>query len=239
MSSTSPASNPGPNSSASWSVPARRRGFVAAGLLLVVGGALAFSPKPNSVHHDEKWVADGLPKRVASFQMAPAQDLSVPYCTYKMDPATYQILRPWGIVPRVFQKGDGESYDVVVIGSNLKDSFHDPAVCFSAQGWTLSNARQETLATKTYGDVPVTMVDMEREGQKTIAMYFYRLRDGYIASNVGAKKEMVVYKLRHFGKDNEGGFIRIIPNSGANLEKLKAFAAQWVDEASKTSGGYY
>ncbi|RYG81418.1 exosortase-associated EpsI family protein, partial [bacterium] len=228
-----------PNSSASWLGPARKRAFVAAGLLLAVGGALAFSPRPDAVQHDEKWVAAGLPTQVASFRMAPAQDASVPYCSYKMDASTYQILQPWGIVPRVFQNANGESYDVVVIGSNLKDSFHDPAVCFSAQGWNLSNARQEMLATKTYGSVPVTIVDMEREGQKTIAMYFYRLRDGYIASNTGAKKEMFVYKLRRFGKDNEGGFIRIIPNSNANLEKLKLFAAQWVDEAAKTSGGYY
>lgn len=235
-----PAPKISPDTSAAWLGPARRRAFVAAGLLLAVGGALAFAPRPNSVRHDEKWVADGLPTKVADFRMMAAQDPSVPYCSYKMDPATYQILQPWGIVPRVFQRGgSAESYDVVVIGSNLKDSFHDPGVCFSAQGWNLSNAREETLATKAYGAVPVTLVDMEREGQKTIAMYFYRLREGYVASNTGAKKEMLVYKLRRFGKDNEGGFIRIIPNGAADLAKLKAFAAQWVDEAAKTSGGYY
>ena len=225
----------------SWLGPARKRAFVAAGLLLAVGGALALAPKPSAVKRSEEQVANQLPTKFSGFRMAPASDPSVPYCTYKMDPVTYDILKPWGIVPRVFQK-EGESYDVVVIGSNSKDSFHDPAVCFSAQGWNLSNAREETLETQAYGKVPVTLVDMDKEGTKTIAMYFYRLRDGYVASNSGVKKQMLMYKLTppHIGRDDEGGFIRIIPNGGgADLQKLKTFAAQWVDAAAKSSGGYY
>ena len=223
-----------------WMYPARRRAFVAAGLLLVLGAGLAVASKPSATKRTEKEVADQLPTEFSGFRMAPAQDSSVPYCTYKMDQATYDILRPWGIIARVFQKS-GESYDVVVIGSNTKDSFHDPAVCFSAQGWNLSNAREEMVQTKAYGEVPVTLVDMNREGQKTIAMYFYRLRDGYVASNTGVKEKMLLYKLmpQHIGKDNEGGFIRIIPNGGADLQKLKTFAGQWVDAAAKSSGGYY
>lgn len=230
-----PTSSP---SAISWISAARKRAFVAAGLLLAVGGSLAFAPKPTAVMRDEVWVANGLPTEFSGFRMAPSTDSSVPYCTYKMDKVTYDVLKPWGIVPRIFQK-EGESYDVVVIGSNTKDSFHDPAVCFSAQGWNLSNAREETLDTKTHGKVPVTLVDMDKEGTKTIAMYFYRLRDGYVASNTNAKKEMLLYKLAHLGKDNEGGFIRIIPNGGANLTKLKTFAADWIDAATKSSGGYY
>lgn len=233
--STAPTSAPMPGA---WAPAARKRAFVAASLLLVVGAALAFAPRPGSVQRSEEEIAKELPVAVADFKMAPPSNPSVPYCTYKMDEATYGILRPWGIVPRIFQK-DGESYDVVVIGSNTKDSFHDPAVCFSAQGWNLSNAREETIPTKAYGDVPVTIVDMDKEGQKTIAMYFYRLREGYVASNGGVKRQMLLYKLMKFGKDNEGGFIRIIPNGEANLQKLKTFAGEWVDAAAKTSAGYY
>lgn len=233
--SVTPTSSP---TSGAWLGTARKRAFVAAGLLLAVGASLALAPKPSLVKRSEEDVAKALPMEFAGFRMAPASDASAPYCTYKMDKATYDILRPWGIVPRVFQK-EGESYDVVVIGSNTKDSFHDPGVCFSAQGWNLSNAREEMLSTKTYGNVPVTLVDMDREGQKTIAMYFYRLREGYVASNTGVKKQMLMYKLKNLGKDDEGGFIRIIPSGGANLQKLKTFAAQWVDAAAKSSNRYY
>ncbi len=225
-----------------WLRGARNRAFVAAGLLLAVGASLAFVPKPEATVRSEVWVASGLPERVGDYARVPAQDPKFPYCSYKMDKGTYDILRPWGIVPRVFSNGR-ETYDVVVIGSNSKDSFHDPRVCFSAQGWNLSNEREEKIRTKTYGDVPVTLVDMDHDGQKTIAMYFYRLREGYVGSNAGAKKEMLLYKLAKLGKDNEGGFIRIIPSGAGGAspkpEALKAFAAAWVDEAAKTSGGYY
>lgn len=222
-----------------WLRGARNRAFIAGGLLLAVGAALAFVPKPSAVKRTETWVADALPKRVGDFSMMPPQDPKYPYCSYKMDKTTYDILRPWGIVPRVFSNGRN-TYDVVVIGSNTKDSFHDPSVCFSAQGWNLSNERIETVNTKSQGAVPVTMVDMDHNAQKTIAMYFYRLREGYVGSNTGVKKQMLFYKLKELGKDDEGGFIRIIP-SGNNPkpEDLKSFAAAWIDAAAKSSGGYY
>ena len=222
-----------------WLCGARKRAFIAAGLLLAVGASLAFAPKPSSVKRSEAWVASALPERVGDFAMMPPQDPKYPYCSYKMGQTTYDILRPWGIVPRVFSNGKN-TYDVVVIGSNTKDSFHDPRVCFSAQGWNLSNERIETVSTKSYGAVPVTMVNMDHDGQKTIAMYFYRLREGYVGSNTGVKKQMFLYKLAKLGKDDEGGFIRIIPNgSNPKPEELKTFAGAWIDAAAKSSNGYY
>jgi hypothetical protein len=50
---------------------------------------------------------------------------------------------------------------------------------------------------------------------------------------------MLRYKLTHMMKDDEGAFIRVIPRSAKNVDKMKKFIGDWIDEAGKTSNGYY
>ncbi|MER3496171.1 MAG: hypothetical protein C4320_04835 [Armatimonadota bacterium] len=229
-----------PNSSAQGVV--KKRSFLVAGGCALVAVAFAALPSTAS-YQSEDWVSKGLPMSVPGYQFVRA-DPNLTDCSYKMDPVTYEVLKPWGIVARVFsgntEKTRGQAYDVVVIAGNDKDSFHDPAVCFTAQKWMLTNHRVETINTKTRGQVPVTMVDMQRDNDRSIALYVYRVRSGYVADNVGVKLRMFAHKFTHLGRDDEGGFIRIIPRSpDATAEQLKAFTADWIDEAAKSSGGYY
>ena len=209
-------------------------------LSLVIGGVLFAAPRPNQTKQTEEWIGSKLPTQVNSFKFVPNQeDPNNKLCTYKMDQTTYDVLHPWGIVARVFIDGP-EAYDVVVIGSNDKESFHDPKVCFAAQGWSLGAERTEQVATKTRGNVPVTVVDMTKGSEKTIAVYFYRTKKGFIASNTDVKWAMLSYKISHWGANDEGAFIRVIPrHNNADLGKLKGFIGDWLDEAGKTSEGYY
>ena len=205
------------------------------GLFLATGATLNFAPRPKQVERTEKEIADMIPDRVGNFQaeLAPGS-----YCSYKMEQVNYDVLQPWGIVPRIFVSGD-EKYEVVVIASRKKESFHDPQVCLTAQGWNLSNQRVDTVQTKTRGMVPVTLFDMAKNGDHRTAMYFLKTTQGYYAEFGKVKWDMFKYKFLHAGKDDEGAFVRILPNGIRDVDKMKAFAANWIDEATKTSKNYY
>lgn len=218
----------------------KSRLWVTAGMFIIVGGMLAFAGRPQQVKREESWIAQQLPEKVGLFQMLPSTEKEGDYCTYRMNKTTYDTLQPWGIVARVFTKGQ-EAYDVVVIGSNGKESFHDPKVCFGAQGWVLGPERVEKVATKTRGEVPITLVEMTNQDKKTISVYFYKTKSaGFTASNSQVRIDMLKHKLQNFGKDDEGAFIRIIPtHPNPDVNKLKEFIGEWLDEAGETSKGYY
>lgn len=199
------------------------------------GMALNFAPRAKQVDRTEPEVAAMLPERVGKFFADLPQG---EYCSYKMDQSNYDILKPWGIVARLFHSGT-ERYDVVVIASRNKDSFHDPQVCLTAQGWNLTNEQLDVIHTKTRGDVPITRFDMEQRGEKKTAMYFLKTTQGYYGSMKKLKFDMFTYKIKHMGTDDEGAFIRIIPHGSGDVETMKKFAAAWIDTAAETSKGYY
>jgi Protein of unknown function (DUF3485) len=202
---------------------------------LGTGMAINFAPRAKQVDRTEPEIAAMLPEKVGRyFADLPKGE----YCSYKMDQSNYDILKPWGIVARLFHNGQ-EKYDVVVIASRNKDSFHDPQVCLTGQGWGLTNQRIDTVSTKTRGEVPITLFDMEMRGEKKTAMYFFKTTQGYYGDISKVKLDMFTFKLKNFGKDDEGAFIRIIPHGTANLDRMKLFAADWIDTATDTSKGYY
>lgn len=212
-----------------------KRIWIVAGTFFVAGLVFSAVPKVKQKDFTEEEVAAMLPVKVGRFDAELARG---EYCSYKMDQATYDILRPWGIVARIFSDGP-ESYDMTVIASRSKESFHDPQICFKAQGWNLTNQRLDYVNTKSKGQLPITMVDMEKDGYKTVAAYFFRTNTGYIGNIKDVKLSMLKYKLTHMMKDDEGAFIRVIPRSTKNEEKLKEFIGNWIDEANRTSKGYY
>lgn len=214
---------------------AASRLVILAGFFVVSGFAFNLAPRPKQVERTEAEVAEMLPLKVGKLnaQLAPGE-----YCSYKLDKSNYDVLQPWGIVARQFVGGT-ERYEVVVIASHKKESFHDPQVCLTAQSWTLSNQREDVIKTATRGDIPVTLFDMEQHGQKLTSMYFFKMTTGYKASIPTVKWDMFKYKVAHVGTEEEGAFIRIIPGTTSSVENLKKFAADWVDEAVKTSNNYY
>lgn len=214
----------------------RTRLGILCGVLLGTGLVLNYAPKPPQVERSEPEIAAMLPLKVNHFtaELAKGQ-----YCSYKLDQSNYDILHPWGIVARVFVDGP-ERYEVVAIASRRKESFHDPQTCLTAQGWTLTNQRVTTIQTKTRGIVPITLFDMAKNGENPqTAMYFLKVTQGYYAEIGKLKWDMFKYKVIHLGKDDEGAFIRIIPNGPTSEDKMKQFAANWIDEAVSTSKNYY
>jgi hypothetical protein len=213
---------------------AKRLGILCA-IVLTTGATLNFAPKPKQVERTEEEVAKMLPLKVKHYNAELAEGQ---YCSYKLDQSNYEILHPWGIVARNFVDGPSK-YEVVAIASRRKESFHDPQTCLTAQGWTLSNQRVETVTTKNRGVVPVTLFDMDMGTDHRTAMYFLKVTQGYYAEFGKLKWDMFKYKVFHFGKDDEGAFIRIIPSGLSSESQMKEFAADWIDEATKTSKEYY
>ncbi len=212
----------------------KRLGILCA-VVLSTGLILNFAPRQKQVERTEAEIAAMLPLKVKRFNAELAQGQ---YCSYKLDQSNYDVLHPWGIVARVF--GDGpDKYEVVAIASRRKESFHDPQTCLTAQGWTLTNQRVSSITTKTRGMVPITLFDMEKGSEKHTSMYFLKVTQGYYAEISKLKLDMFKYKVSHLGKDDEGAFIRIIPEGSSNEEKMKQFAADWIDEAVVTSKNYY
>jgi Protein of unknown function (DUF3485) len=212
----------------------KRLGILCA-IVLTTGATLTFAPRPKQVERTEADVAAMLPLKVKRYN---AELATGQYCTYKLDQSNYDILNPWGIVARVFSNGP-DKFEVVAIASRRKESFHDPQTCLTAQGWTLSNQRVTSVQTQARGVVPVTLFDMERPGEKLTAMYFLKVTQGYYAEIGKLKLDMFKYKVMNLGKDDEGAFIRIIPAGRSDEAKMKQFAADWIDEAVKTSKDYY
>lgn len=212
----------------------KRLGILCA-TVLTTGLVLNFAAKPKQVERKEPEIAAMLPLKVDHFtaELAKGQ-----YCTYKLDQSNYDILQPWGIVARVFTDGPS-GYEVVAIASRKKESFHDPQTCLTAQGWALSNQRVTTVTTNTRGTIPITLFEMDKGTEHMTAMYFLKTTQGYFAEFSAVKWAMFKYKVFHLGKDDEGAFIRIIPKGPSTEEKMKKFAADWVDEAVKTSNNYY
>lgn len=212
----------------------KRLGILCA-LVLSTGLILNFAPRPRQAERTEAEIAAMLPLKVKRFNAELAQGQ---YCSYQLEKSNYDILHPWGIVARVFSDGP-QKYEVVAIASRRKESFHDPQTCLTAQGWTLSNQRVSSITTKTRGMIPITLFEMDKDGVKHTAMYFLKVTQGYYAEIGKLKWDMFKYKVSHLGKDDEGAFIRIIPQGPSTEETMKQFAADWVDEAVETSKNYY
>lgn len=185
---------------------------------------------------NEKWMERNAPPQIDGYTFLPSAEN--PEQSYKMDKMSYEELKPIGIVSRIYQK-DGQRFDVVLIAGESDYSFHDPRVCFTAQGWTLESQNESAIQTKTRGTVPVTMVRMNSSDEKNkLACYFYRGPNGFHASPFQLKFDM--FKAKMLGTDDtEGVFYRFIPLTHVSEDDLKKFVADYMDAAKQTSGGYF
>jgi hypothetical protein len=221
----------------------KKRAVVAVVILLAGATAIAVMKKAAGEPKDEAWMQAHLPKQFGSYRMHASAD-SREY-SYKLDEVTYRTLEPYGIVARIFESSQtGESYDAVVIASRSKDSFHDPRVCFSAQGWAISNQWIETVQTKTRGAVPITLVVMDGpDGRNKLAAFIYKGQGNFYANTQRLKFAMVVETL-FGGSDLDGAFYRFIPMNLSETDpdrttKLKRFIIEYLDAANEASGGYF
>lgn len=210
----------------------------AVGALILVGAAITtYVPPKRSLAVDETWMAQKAPFSVGGFRFQPSTD--VPGQSYKMGKSTYDTLEPSGILARIYQDGD-KTYDVVLIASDSSKSFHDPRVCFTAQGWKINKQHQASIETKSHGIVPMTFVDMANaDGVRKSALYFYKGPNGFESVARKMRMEMLVGQLLH-ARNEQGLFYRFIPMSdNISDQELERFAARYLDEANRTSGGFF
>ncbi len=215
----------------------RKRTIGLAITLLIVGIGIQLAPKAQATPgHDETWMEANLPKSIGKFVMVPGD--GGPEQTYKMPEFTYSELKPYGIVCRVFRSGD-DIIDVVVISSNRKESFHDPKVCFTAQGWEFNDLEEKNISTKL-GDVPATVATMtNKDGRKSQTVFFYKDADNYYAAPQWMALNMLKRKMMFKGSA-DGVFYRFIGLSpSVTQEKLQAFISDYLEESKKTSKGAF
>lgn len=206
------------------------RSIVFAVVLMIAGAAIQFTPRISLAAGKTEPELEALaPKAIDGYTLVHS---------YKMDEMTYTELKPFGIVSGIFQK-EQRQFDVVLIASNRKESFHDPRLCFTSQGWTLLNEETVEIDT-TRGRIPVTLAQMRsKDGNPQITAFFYKGQGGYFSSAQAFAFDSLKRQLKG-SIDLEGVFYRFIPLwAGATEEDLKAFIAKYLDEADKTSGGYF
>ena len=219
-----------------------RKRVVTLGIIFLALGATFMATSQTKHLRTEKWMLDHTPKEFAGYRMVvtdPEKNLNGEV-SYVMDEYTYKELHPYGIVARVFVRQQGmrkESFDAVIIMSNQKDSFHDPRVCFSAQGWTIASEQVESVNTKAYGEVKYSLVTMINGGRKAFAAYFYRGPEGYCATTNQVKMQMLKHQMFKL-QDAEGAFYRIIPlQDNAKPEDLKVFIDEFLTATKESSKG--
>jgi hypothetical protein len=214
----------------------KTRFFVLAGILCVVGGLFwAFREKAES-HVTEEWMKDHTPTQIGNFRFQ--QGTEDPKVTYRADQSVYDTLMPFGIVCRKFND-IAQQFDVTIISGDNRGSFHDPHVCFQAQGWTFLNEATIEFDTKTRGKIPATLATIENKGNRTIALYFYRGPKGFYPSTPNLSRAMVIGPLLGDFR-SEAVFYRFMPEyEGATPDEVIAFAAKYMDEAGQMSNGFF
>lgn len=215
----------------------KKRCFIFGSILIIAGICITLIPRRANAAIDEKWMEDKSPMTLAGYQFDASPEN--PKQSYKMDDRTYQLLQPYGIVSRRYV-GRGVDYDVVLIASNNDDSFHDPRICFGAQGWTIEGQKFVSVEVPGRGKIPISLVTMSSEREKgKLAAFFYKTPKGYQSSTAGITLSIFMGPLTgNFNTD--AVFYRFMPAEGnPSEEELKAFIVKYMEAAGKVSGGYF
>lgn len=213
------------------------RSCVILGVLFCACAAYLFAmPRMKKSIVDEKWMEKRAPDVAAGMKyFASAEN---PEQSYKVGEVNYKVLKPYGIVGRRYEQL-GIGYDVMLIASGNYESFHDPRVCFTSQGWNIVADQEATVVSKTRGTFKVTLVNMENQGQKSVAVYFYKGPKAFHAKTSPLKLEM--FKAALAGQqDVDGVFYRIMPvDPLIPAEELLKFVAEYLDASKESSQGYF
>jgi len=213
------------------------RGYVLAGIFAVAGVWSRLhltAPKPAKT---EQWMESNSVKSFGKYKMSDV-DASDPLVSYKVDKSTYETLGAYGIVARVLGSGN-EAYDVLLLASNAKASFHDPHVCFSAQGWQLNDEENVKISTKTRGQIPLTVSRIHSDYGDRWAAFCYKGPSGFASSTNMLKLQMLEYSLVN-SESSDGIFYRFIAQQDSvSRQQLLDFVAKYMDASCKVGNGYF
>jgi hypothetical protein len=213
------------------------RSFIAAGILIVAGVAIQLTPQTVLASKTEKWMEEKAPTKVGNFTFQPSGEN--PNQSYKVDERTYDILKPFGVVGRVYQDGI-RGFDVMLIAGNNKNSFHDNRVCFSGQGWTMKEQEDFTIVT-VRGKIPVTLLNLSHQQRgDTMAAFFYKGPHDKFYPLPQMLTGALFFEQLKSSKNLDSVFYRFIPqHPGATKEELIKFIQDYMKEAKATSDGFY
>jgi len=207
------------------------RALTIAALACAMGLAGLFRPALTGYDQpDEKWLETVTPQEVRGVCFVPSSEN--PNQTYKMNQETYDMLKPYGIVARVFEY-EGHKIDTVVIAGDNADSFHDQRACFESQGWQVVGDQQMELTLPDGRKVPMVQLDLaSKEQGRTTALYAFRGPSGKVFSQFGGMwRDYFVAELTS-GRIHGGEFFRFIDLSGSeNKEPLYRFAGEFMQQA--------
>ncbi|HAY13066.1 MAG TPA: exosortase-associated EpsI family protein [Fimbriimonadaceae bacterium] len=212
--------------------------FVVIALFLAVGALANFRSKITGYERlTEDQVEQLMPQEeVAGYRYVKSD--SDPMQTYKMDETTYEMLKPFGIVSRVYENNAGQRIDAVLIASDDSDSFHDQQWCFQGQGWEFSKIELRTIDTKTFGKIPVKYIEMNhKERGSAISLFTFKGPDKKFYDSFDAMWWDFITREFKSGKPQAGSFYRFISIYDVSKEDLDAFAAAYIDEVERTSQG--
>lgn len=224
------------------------RAYIFSGIMATLGGVIILAPKPVLPVKTEEQLEAMAPNKVGNLSWIDKTGED-PEQSYKMSQVSYDVLKPFGIVCRIFKDG-GDEYEAVVIASNSKDSFHDPRVCFSAQGWTIEKFMPTMIPTKERGEIPATIIEVTSDNvRKQLAAFIYK-GPGYGQGNrffakTNELKLAFLWEQVKGGTNLDGVFFRFMPtyenknlSQGEQKEKLVKFISAYMDESNRTSKGY-
>lgn len=206
-------------------------------LLLAFAGYLTFfvNPTQGGIQTEEELLSL-LPLSVDKYRFV--EKPSSPGQSYKSEDRVYEMLKPRGIGNRIYTHG-GRQYEVVVIVSDNKQSFHDPRWCFRASGWTIDEDRMRSAESQARGTMPVAIVTVSRERRKgQLAAFYYQGPNGIYADMPSLSRDLIITPLIKGTVGNQGVFYRFMPlHPGAREEDLLEFIALYADTVHETSGG--
>jgi hypothetical protein len=219
------------------------RSFVVAGIMVCVAALVYFTPKPVPVAgRTEEWMGKVAPMSVAEYKFIPSMEPSAQnsLCSYKSPKMVYDTLVPTvGILARVYESR-GEKFDVNLIASQDKASFHDPRVCFTAQGYEIVNEQGIEIPTKERGKIPGTLAEMKGpDGRPAVAVYFYRGPQSKFYGSTTSLKFALLWEQVQGRSDFDAVFYRFIGMDGLPADRLIPFITLYMDEAFKSSAGYF
>jgi hypothetical protein len=161
-----------------------------------------------------------------------------PAQSYRMDKGTYDTLQPYGIVCRKFDVGTN-SVDTVLIASQQKGSFHDPRICFRAQGLVSEADDVAAITTSTRGVIPFTYSRYKSDqGGEQLVAYTYLGPYGFRSDPIQLKADIFKYQLMT-GKNPDSVFYRFITDAATPDAKFKKFMKDYMDTAKQVSGGFF
>ncbi|KAA0224901.1 MAG: hypothetical protein AKCLJLPJ_01163 [Fimbriimonadales bacterium] len=205
-------------------------------LFFAVGAVTTVLPRTVYPEKEESWMEKILPVELDGYSFTNS---------VKMEASTYETLQPFGIVGRMYQGGDGRYFEYTIVAGNTRKSFHDPQVCFSAQGWQLINPRRRDVNIPSMGGkVPATVMGLKRsDNMQGVALYFYKGPNGLRHDPFYIPIDMTFSKL--VGRENiDAQFYRflVFPASERledDIQDLERFAESVLSAAGTKEGGDY